>query len=316
MVDFVMTLGGVAFSGFAIPEKITGLGGKQRLVMHELMGNNRVIDALGAWDGPMNWQARFRGVSALADARQIDAMRVAGAPVTLSFGDALYSVVISEFTYDVERFYEVPYSIVCEVVRDDTVTTTGPGVHEMMLTDNDQAQTLGGDIGDDQLSGLLSNLDTAIKGVSDFANAASSQIASVMTPILAVRDRVGLLTSSAENTLLSVTTVGGVLPSNPLTRLVSGLQGQVSAMTQVSSLYELDAITGRMGANLSAVNAGGAEVVTAGGDLFRLAEQSYGDATEWATIAKANGLTDPMLSGVQTILVPPRAKGVDGVLTP
>jgi nucleoid-associated protein YgaU len=46
-----------------------------------------------------------------------------------------------------------------------------------------------------------------------------------------------------------------------------------------------------------------------------MALDSYGDASEWTTIARANGLVDPLLTGIQTILVPPLARGDGGVLT-
>jgi nucleoid-associated protein YgaU len=42
---------------------------------------------------------------------------------------------------------------------------------------------------------------------------------------------------------------------------------------------------------------------------------SYGDPTAWTTIAKANGLTDPVINGVQTILVPPLPGSSGGVLS-
>ena len=48
-------------------------------------------------------------------------------------------------------------------------------------------------------------------------------------------------------------------------------------------------------------------IVVAGGDLFRLASQHLGDATQWSRIAALNGLSDPMLSGLVTLALP----GVD-----
>lgn len=40
--------------------------------------------------------------------------------------------------------------------------------------------------------------------------------------------------------------------------------------------------------------------------LFDIALREYGDATQWLTIAQANGLTDPMLSGNTTLKIPPQ----------
>lgn len=45
-------------------------------------------------------------------------------------------------------------------------------------------------------------------------------------------------------------------------------------------------------------------VNVAGGTLFHLAAKHYGDATQWYRIASANRLTDPMLTGVVTLVLP------------
>jgi len=45
-------------------------------------------------------------------------------------------------------------------------------------------------------------------------------------------------------------------------------------------------------------------VTVAGGDLYRLALQELGDATQWSRIAALNGLDDPVLSGLVTLALP------------
>ena len=45
-------------------------------------------------------------------------------------------------------------------------------------------------------------------------------------------------------------------------------------------------------------------IVVAGGDLFRVALQQLGDATQWNRIAAANNLTDPVLRGLVTLSLP------------
>lgn len=309
-----LTLGSVKFQGFELPERIAGLGGDQMLVIHQFVGGRRKIDAMGGSDAPIEWGGRFRGNGALSRADAVDKMRVAGAQIALTFGAVSRQVVIRRFVYDVERTYEVPYSITVEVVSEDPGGSAAPGLDEMVLGDNATAQALGARIGDGPLSGVLSSLDGAISKVSSFATAAQATVNSVLQPIAQVQGRISTLIASAENTMGQVTTLGGILPNNPVSTMVARLGAQVSAVTHVADLYDLQSTVGRMGANLNAVGAGGAQVVMAGGDLFRLAEQSYGDAGEWATIAKANGLTDPIIQGLQTILVPPTARGADGLL--
>ena len=58
-------------------------------------------------------------------------------------------------------------------------------------------------------------------------------------------------------------------------------------------------------------------VTVAGGNLFQLALQYLGDATQWNRIAQENGLIDPMLTGVVTLNIPsvdPNAGG--GIFVP
>lgn len=46
------------------------------------------------------------------------------------------------------------------------------------------------------------------------------------------------------------------------------------------------------------------QITVAGGDLFRLALQQLGDATQWNRIAAVNGLDDPVLQGLVTLTLP------------
>ena len=45
-------------------------------------------------------------------------------------------------------------------------------------------------------------------------------------------------------------------------------------------------------------------ILVAGTDLFTVAAQELGDATQWFRIAALNGLTDPMLFGLLTLRIP------------
>jgi hypothetical protein len=45
-------------------------------------------------------------------------------------------------------------------------------------------------------------------------------------------------------------------------------------------------------------------IITIGGNLFEIAATQLGSALQWINIARANNLTDPMLSGPSTIVIP------------
>lgn len=53
-------------------------------------------------------------------------------------------------------------------------------------------------------------------------------------------------------------------------------------------------------------------VMVSGGDLFRVALQRLGDATQWNRIAKLNGLSDPVLAGLITLKLPERDAAAGG----
>jgi hypothetical protein len=45
-------------------------------------------------------------------------------------------------------------------------------------------------------------------------------------------------------------------------------------------------------------------ITVTGGNLFQVAAQHLGDATQWIRVAQANGLSDPMLAGLVTLNLP------------
>ena len=48
------------------------------------------------------------------------------------------------------------------------------------------------------------------------------------------------------------------------------------------------------------------DITVAGSDLFRLAMEHLGDATQWIRIAQLNAIADPWIEGVRTLRIPAR----------
>lgn len=46
------------------------------------------------------------------------------------------------------------------------------------------------------------------------------------------------------------------------------------------------------------------QITVNGGNLFLIAAQQLGDATQWLRIAQLNGLSDPIISGQITLKIP------------
>jgi hypothetical protein len=316
MAATTVTLGDFEFADMEVPESIP-FGGAQALTVHKLIGGARVVDSMGPDDAPLEWRGWFRGENALARALYLDTLRKLGKPLTLTWSELRYTVVIQSFLPDFRRPYEIPYRISCEVVEDLTspVNVIAPSsIDDVMADDMGTANSLGGLIGDGTLSSLLGGLDAAIQGVSSFANASSSVINSVLAPIAAVQGRVSTLIASTGNSIQNVGTLGGVLPGTSAGISSSALATQVISFNTLPNLYSLQNVVGRMGANLGSVSGSSRPVTMSGGNLMDVASTAYGDASSWTGIAKANGLTDPVLVGTQTVAIPLRPDTAGGIL--
>jgi hypothetical protein len=317
MSDLKVTLGDFVFQGLEIPESIP-YGGSQKLVTHELVGGVRVVDAMGRSDMPLVWSGLLLGQEANNRARYLNNLRIAGKVLSLTWHEMSFNVVIQEFTANFQRYYEVPYSIHCVVVEDLTTPIVGfitESVDSLVDGDMTQATSIGGDIGDSVLSTTLGTLNNAIAQVSSFAKATQATINSVLLPLAAVQARVRILIDSVGGVVNNVTTLGGILPNNTIAQNAANILNQVVSMTNLAKLYDLQSVLGRMGGNIGTIGGGGISVSSAGGNLYGMASEYYGDPTAWTTIAKANNLTDPQLTGLQTLSIPFLPDNFGGVLS-
>jgi len=281
-------------------------------VIHKLPGGARVIQPMGQDDDPIQWSGLFLGTSALDRARAIDLMRVQGKPQKLSFFEFRYMVVVKAFRYVIETRFRIRYTLELEVLEDSTkgrgATAASSDIGAAVRADSAAAVSIGNSIGDSQLTSMLGTMDSAIRSVSNFAQATTATINGVIGPVAAVAQRVNTMIASAGSTLTSVATLGGILPNNPIARQAAKLNGQVAAATQLPLLYNVLSLSGRIQSNLNLVSgtsASATRVVATGQNLFKVAAQEYGDATKWTAIAQANKLTDPNITGIQSITVPP-----------
>lgn len=316
MPNVRVTLGDITFAGTEVPDRIP-FGGDQALTIHKLIGGKRVVDAMGQDDMPMEWSGYFLGPTAMDRALYLDTQRSLGQSLMLTWDRLRYLVVIRHFEGSYEFPTRIPYRITCEVAENQVqpVTTVAPAsIDDQMTSDMNAANGYGSLIGDSALSTALGTLGTAISAVSTFANAAQSTINSVLQPIAAVQSRAQILISSAINTTQNVATLGGVLPNTPVSQSVASLNSQAVAFSSLPALSGLNSVMGRMTANLGSVSGNSSSLTVAGGNLYTIASQQYGDPTSWTGIAKANGLTDPVLSGVQAVVVPKQPDTAGGVL--
>lgn len=310
-----LNLGAVTFKDFEIPESIT-FGGTQKLAIKNLVGGGKVVDAMGVNQEPAAWNGIFLGPDAINRAMLVKSMYEGGQLFRLTFDQLAFDVVIETYKAEFRRPYYVPYQISCQVVKDRTQFTPValPNVTTAIRSDNALSGALATKIGVPSLTTSISSLSSAITKISDFAKATQSTIRSVLAPLAQAQAQVKALITTAENTLQTVTTVGGLLPNNPAAKLATQLISYANANTQQPALVQLQGVLGRIGVNIGQINSSVRIITVPGGNLMDIAAKQYGDAMGYTALLAANPALkgDPQLTGITTLTVPKYANQTDG----
>lgn len=242
-----LVLGGIAFSGFEIPDRIN-FGGKQRIAVHQLIGGDRVLDAMGSEPEQISWSGRFRGSTAIARAQALDEIRISGAQVDLAWLTLFRTVVVSSFKADTEKAYEVPYSISCEVVSDVAAGLGGLFSTIDALIGGDLL-SLAGIPASGSAAAAVSTLSASINGLGGLTGAKA-----------ATRNAAAAAATAASNSLAAVfaseeTALGQAMPSGFPSDIVAWLAAQASLAQQHSATVDAQGYVGRIGKNLATVKA-------------------------------------------------------------
>jgi prophage DNA circulation protein len=315
--DIVLQLGDVAFERMEVPEVIP-FGGEQALGVYKLAGGTRVIHAMGRDDAPLEWSGIFMGKYASQRAELLDAMRIEGNTHPLSWGRHSYTVIIQSFAPQFQRKYQIPYRISCVVVEDLATASASEvqaSLDDQIETDLQATEAKGGLIGDDTLAAMITTVRSAVDEVTSFVSATAQQLQTVLQPVLATQAQVRSVIAELSPVSDAAVGLAAVIPYAPFGNAALSLQQNIDRMAQLDSLYQMDASLGRIATNVSADGVSGKLITMAGGDLYHVAAELYGDASAWPVIARANGLSDPVLTGVQTLTVPAKpSSSPDGVL--
>lgn len=317
MADFVLKLGDFTFTDKEVPEKIA-IGGAHRLATKELIGGIRVVDAMGAIEDDLEWSGWLLGVNAASRRDFLKAYRLAGTVLTLTWADLRYQVIVRQFTADFRRQYEYQYRIACEIVADLTsvssLSTTALGIDDVVNADLGTANNLAGSVGDTSLTSLMSTVSSAVGAVSTFSGASPSTLNSVLQPLAAATQRVAVLQATGDTSVSSALGFAGLVAGGNGENMAMTLTTQLGAVQQLASLSQLSGVLGRMTQNLTSAGGSDNTVTVAGGNLYSLAASQYGDATDWTSIAQANGLTDPFVTGTQDLVIPAVPADAGGIL--
>lgn len=135
-----VTLGFIRLDSFEVPAAI-GFGGQQRLAVHDLPGGGRVIDVLGGADNEIVFGGIISGENADTRAQLLDALRISGTSVPLSWDEQYFIVIIAEARFDYRKSWWIPYQLRC-MVRSNLIygaAVTAASVAISIVTDLIQA---------------------------------------------------------------------------------------------------------------------------------------------------------------------------------
>lgn len=232
-----VTLGGVGFQGLEVPASMPW-GGDHKMVVHEFPGGGRVIDMLGPQEADIDWSGNFTGPSAVARARQLDTLRMAGRKVTLTWADFSRQVVIKTFRPDYSRSGTlVPYRITCVVVTKPSTAASKPTLLGQLGSDISSSLGLpallpqatqalqlaqaalpigslltGGSPAFIALSGVVGSAQGAVGAAQSLADTQLAGVASAAPPGQIFGGAAGLLSASAaQDALASATGAAGYI---------------------------------------------------------------------------------------------------------
>lgn len=316
MTDFTVRLGTFAFKDVETPETLQ-FGGSQILAVHKLVGGKKIINAMGPDPEPLTWTGWHIGPDAMERAMYLDQLRAQGTELDFNCGELSFRVVIESYTYTMRRRFEFQYRIKLEVVEANNLkrpASLSDAVSDLLDKDGAEASRLATALDNTGITTAVNAVRSAVASVTDFAKATTAQVSAILEPIRQARALVQAGMASANSILYDVTTLGGILPETSVSVNAENLLAQANAAVNHPDMFLLDAILGRMALNVQNANAGNKAVTVAGGNLYDIATTEYGDPTAWTTIARANGLLDPVLDGVQTLKIPAKSDQSGGVL--
>jgi hypothetical protein len=228
-----VTLGGFAFSFFEIPEEIPFSGAKH-LMMHHLIGGDRVFDDMGDNPDPVEWTGVFLGGSAAARARQLDAMKQAGGQYLLTWGSFARRVVIRHFKPRYHFEYRVSYSICVEVVPSQAAA--GGSIADLIAGD---FATLAGMALGPAAAATVGIAQTAVSAAS--AAAATGQF--VDAPLPALLNASGIVSGAANALYATRDAADAAMPEGDLS-VLSGLSPTEAGAALLNLATGADALAG------------------------------------------------------------------------
>jgi hypothetical protein len=258
----------------------------------------------------ISWSGWIVGATAQERVTELETMRNDGRPLSLNIGSYYFSVLISNFTPVFELEYRRRYSIELTIIDrlDAPITENALSGTLDALINSDVGESLGlaDMINSDAVTSSINTVKDAVSQVQGFANATIATVQTVIRPLVAAQAVVQSVIAQVGGSINDITTLGGLIPGNPISTAANNVLRQGAALTQLAPLYQMQSVLDRLQKNVLAgpLANGTSSMTTSNTTLQRVAADKYGDQSRWTEIAAANNIQDPMLGEIQTIKIP------------
>lgn len=281
-----LQLGSVVFNETAleVPQEIGNLGGRQVIEEHDFPGGSRTQQTFGAFPDEIAWRGLFTGASAWTRALTLDQLRVAGQPVTLSYGPKSFSGRIVEFIIRPRHQWLIEYHIRFLPLFDAAQQQASGQSPETVIASQNGILT-------QALQNLPFTLPSSlVSAVTSF----QSTVESVLQQADGIVTNIGLPALTTLGTAVSVVTAitGGLIATG------SSQDAYMAGITAnaATSIYTTAQSPNTTKTVLGVVNP----------NLPQIAAQYLGDATEWPTLAELNNISPavPFPIGTFQLVIP------------
>lgn len=276
-----------------VPERMAGLGGTQSISTHKYPGGVILQKNYGYFPATQKWAGHFHGADASDRKEAVKRLLYAGQEIQLAFGPNAWLGRLTSFDPTVRSQWLYDYTLEFEPRLD-----ISSGAPSLPSTGN-----LGTVVALHilALQSLIANgLDPAFVGEAAaiaIGGAAGAVLLQVQETIAASGGFSGSSTPAIQQAAVYASTSAALTQIQPYQNSTNPQESSPAsdASARILAIQTIFSSAATPVTTIQAINP----------NLYLLAAQYYGDATQWQTIASANGLTDPQPIGTYTLTIPP-----------
>jgi hypothetical protein len=273
------------------PEAYGDLGGTQSLSQHDYPGGTRTHKSYGYFPAVQKWRAKFHGMDASDRAEGVKRILAAGREVKLQFANRAWLGRVAKFSPTARHSWLFEY----ELEFWPRIDQGSPGPTLPPVTDFGTVLALH----ILSIQGIIQyGLDPNLVGqvvAAEIGGPTGFMISQVQSVMSSAGGSISAITGAGQQQVFQ-SSLAAIAACQPYQTSTNPLWSSPAAdiASRAQAIQNLMTVAQPPVASIQTINP----------NLFVLSAQYYGDATQWRTIANANGLADPQPIGSYNLTIP------------